>query len=747
MSNARLLVSFVVSTVAAPGLLAQTTAPATGSESGEVLILDPFTVSEGSDEGYAAKSSASGLGFVVETARLPIALTTVTPALLADLGVVKVEDALRYVSGVANEGRTSKTETYILRGFAVDGSYRNGEIFGVPTDSAVIDRIEVVKGPSTIIYGVSDPAGVVNTVTKKPSFTKAVGFRALWDEYGSARAIFDYNTPIEVGGDWRAAARIIAAHGREGFPRPNEFRDRTIVAPSLHLEYGRNTILDVSYHRTEEDGRVNRIQIPWDRGNPPFDPTVFGIGLVPVRRDFTFVTPNDDWDFRSEGLDVKLVQRLSDNLTLQLSFVRSQIDRDHYFNLGTGRTAPNAQGQYFAGNFLMVVEPATVDHRGLSGRLLYDFETAGLRHKLTVGVRENRDTAYEFAYYDNSVRADPTLQIIADANGGVPVRFQGAPRTAFSPTGPNVLSLSGTTALTNPNPVKVRTAFVSDYITAMDDRLNVLVGLSYIDIFTQKEETFVPQFGFVYDLGRGIGLYGLYSKSAKANGPASTLNPALGFLSPEKGVGTEIGFKFNPAQGKVSGTLAFFEIKRENIVQFLGGGIFDQNNNIPSGEETSEGVELDLVYSPAPGLSLTFAYAYTDAYISKQELSVTADFDGDGISDAVGLPKEGVAKHDIRLWSSYAFPEGSSLHGLRLGGGFTWRQGPIQQFAGYIQRFIREEGDPTRLDLFAAYDHRLMGVDTRYQLNWYNATDEDFLDRRGYRVQPSTLTLSVDFSW
>lgn len=726
---------------------AQTTQGSAEASESAVIRLDPFTLTEDSGEGYTAKSSASGLGFVVETARLPITVQTLTPAFLKDLGVVKVEDALRYVSGVANSDRTSKAESLIIRGFQTDSNLRNGELFNVPTDMAIIDRVEVIKGPASIIYGVTDPAGVINTVTKKPSFVPAASVSLVWDEYGSSRGLVDVNRPLFTSGDWKMAGRLVLSHGREGFPRPNEFRDRTIVAPSLRLERGSATKFEVEFHHTKEDGRINRIQIPWDRGNPPFDPTVFGIGLVNVERSFTFVTPNDDWDFRSQGIDAKWVQHVGDALTMQLSFVKTQIDRDLYFNLGTGRLAPNAQGEYLAGNSLMVVEDAALDHRGVSAKLLYDLSLGNARHQLTLGFRDNWDRNYEFAYYDNAVRADPVLQVIADANGPRPASFQGAPRTAFSLTDPNVLTLSGTTNLTNPDPVKVRTFYLTDYVTALEDRLNLLFGVSHIDIVSQNRTATIPQAGFVYNLGRGVGLYGLYSESAKPNGPASTLNPNLGFLEPEEGEGLEVGLRFNPSDGKWSGSLAFFEITRSNIVQFLGGGIFDQNNNIPSGEETSKGVELDLTWSPTPEWSVVLGYAYTDASITEQELAVTPDYNGDGISDAVGLGKEGVAKNDIRLWSSYRFADGGALAGFSFGGGLTWREGPIQQFPGFIQRLIREEGDPTRIDLFAAYRTTLLGRPTRLQANWFNATDEDFLDRRGYRVQPSTLTLSLDIEF
>ncbi len=287
---------------------------------------------------------------------------------------------------------------------------------------------------------------------------------------------------------------------------------------------------------------------------------------------------------------------------------------------------------------------------------------------------------------------------------------------------------------------------MTDYATFFDGRFSLLAGAHHIDIRTQGKTATSPQFGAIYEIAKGYNLYALTSNSYRPNGPASTVNPSLGFLDPEKGSGRELGLKFNPAGSKFTGTLALYRIKRENIVQFLGG-VFTQNNNIPSGEEISKGLELDVVYTPLPNLSIMAAYAYTDAYVSKNVITTdgnSPDENRDGIPDIIGLPKEGVAKHDVRLWVSYAFEKNTSLQGLSFGGGYTWRKGPIQQFPTYIQRFIRQESDPVRVDLFASYRTKWFGRETGLRVNWHNITNADYRDRRGYFVQPSTLQLSAE---
>jgi len=727
----------------ASSLAAQSTVAVPPADSSKDIVLDPFVVKSTGDEGYRTQSSASGLGFTVALDKVPIPITVLTSRFMADSGSIRVEDAMRYVSGVGNAGRESGREVFAMRGFATGNTLRDGEPFNTATDSALIDRVEVIKGPAAIIYGTSDPAGLVNIVQKQATFKKEIIVNTTFAEYGTYRGLVDINQPFSSSGDWRAAGRLIVAHSNDGFHRPYEFRERTLIAPSLHLEYGKNTAVDVRYNYGKEKGKLNRIQTPWNNLNE--GATIFARGFVPLTDDFTFVTPHDDWNQTDGGLNVRLVQHLGEKTTALLSFVQTQIDGDHYFNIGNGRIGANAQGQWIAGNNRMVTETRMTDHRGISLKVLHDLKLGKTDHKISIGYRDNRTTDYGYAYYDSRVTANPPV-VIADASGPKKVLFPGAPRSVFSLSDPFATIITGVAGNTNPNPVPVASAYVTDYITLMEGRLNVLLGAHYIDIKSQNKTATSPQFGVIYELAKGYSLYALTSDSYRANGPASTVNPALGFNEPEKGSGKEIGIKFSPLEGKLTGSLSAYEIKRENIVQFLGG-VFTANNNIPSGEETSKGLELDFVYTPAPNVSIMGAYAYTDAYISKNNITTdgnSPDSNGDGIADSVGLPKEGVAKNDLRLWVSYDFERHTPLRGLSFGGGVTWREGPIQQFPTYIHRFIQQTGNPTRLDLFVGYRTTLAGRPTSLRLNWQNVTDENYRDRRGYFVAPSTVQFNAE---
>lgn len=236
---ARLLVAGLI---AGPALIhAQSAATNPLAAPARAVVLDPFTVKSTATEGYRTESSASGLGFTVALEKVPIPITVLTSRFLADSGSIKVEDAMRYVSGVTNVGRASGTEQFAMRGFGTGNVLRDGEPFNTATDSALIDRVEVIKGPAAIVYGTSDPAGLINIVQKAATFKQETILNTIYAEDGTYRGFLDHNQPLATDGDWRAAARVIVAYSHDGFTRPYEFRERTLFAPSAHIEYGKNT--------------------------------------------------------------------------------------------------------------------------------------------------------------------------------------------------------------------------------------------------------------------------------------------------------------------------------------------------------------------------------------------------------------------------------------------------------------------------------------------------------------------------
>lgn len=731
----------------APSSLPAQTRPASSSSADETLVLDPFTVKADDSEGYRAQSSASGLPFVVSLDKTPLPIAVITPEFLLDSASFNVEDALRFTSGISNAERNEYgTERYVIRGFQTNSTFVNGIRMAMPTDTSMIDRVEVLKGPSTILYGELDPAGLVNVITKRAGFRNETHLRQTWDEYGTTRSMLDTNYALpKQTGAVRAAGRMVATWADEHSYLPNESRERLLLAPSLRLDIGRSTAIDVSFIRSDEDGATNRQPTPFARD--PSDPTVIQAGFTPVARDYTSVTPFDEWHLRSRYFDVQLKHEFSKSLHLLLSYDDSDVFVDQYFFFGTGNIAPTATGEYRSSG-KMTTQITERSNEVYTGKLVYDLPFGGADHKLALIARRTGTSNDQYGFQDSR---DPVLgpYILADANGPRAIKFPGLPRRLTDPQSPLAVPILGTFAQQDFETQMNWTLGVTDYVTLLSGRLNLLAGAQYNTIRGQDRDAIVPQVGGVYELRPGLNLYALYSETFNPNGRSDTTDPQSPYLDPEEGMGAEIGFKVRLFDDKVYGGIAAYQITRTNVEQILAGATgnvagISRNIRIPSGEEKSEGIEADLQFRPTKNLNINFAYAYTDAYISEQNVNLdNPDADGDGVADAVGQKKEGVAKHDIRVWTRYEFPETTLLGGLAIGGGFTWREGPIQQFGTYLQRKVLELSDPQRLDLFASYRTKFFERPVHFHANWQNASNESYRDRRGKYVIPSTVVLSV----
>jgi len=232
--------SAYISMIAAPTLLcASVTLGQTADDEEEVLVLSPFEVNTDADSGYYASNAISGTRINIPIKDIPLSIEVVTSEFIEDTGSSDLRQSLRYsagiilqsqndamnsdsfddVGGVNNpEGVTNnKTQTsFKMRGFVTDNVLRNGFRRQHATDSVNIDRVEVVRGPSALLYGIGNFGGVINYVVKQPldevrqSYDVTVGsdglYRATADVTGPISETWDLNYRLtmaaETSDDW-----------------------------------------------------------------------------------------------------------------------------------------------------------------------------------------------------------------------------------------------------------------------------------------------------------------------------------------------------------------------------------------------------------------------------------------------------------------------------------------------------------------------------------------------------------------
>lgn len=617
---------------------------------------------------------------------IPQAVAVVPQQALLDQQPQNLDDALANVSGITQANTLGSTlDAVMKRGF---GDNRDGSILrdGMRTIqgrnfTATAERVEVLKGPSSMLYGILDPGGVINVVSKKPLLEDYRAITGRASTYGDGKngsgGTLDVTGPL---GDSGLAYRVIADYDDADYWRNfGHNRDKTF-APSFAW-YGEDTTVNLSFEHRE-------YSVPFDRG------TVFINGkplAVPATRRLD--EPYNVTEGRSDLMILDLEHQL--NQAWKAHFAYSY-NRDTYDDYQARVQSQNANGTLRrrldgTRGAVSTEHFATFD---LDGKV----QLAGMQHDLLMGV----DHEYRKFYREDLIRQTTSLSF----NPWNPVYGQVPVPTTVA---------AGDSDQTDR--VVSQSAFFQDSVH-LNEQWIFIAGARY-QLYDQLAgrgrpftkntdidgQLWVPRVGLVYKMTDELSLYGGYTESFKPN---STIAPLSGTgsvnaMAPEEGKSWEIGAKLD-MPGRITGTLALFDIVKENVaVTELDG------SNRAVGEVRSRGIELDVTGQVTDNLSLIGTFAWLDAELTKDPLYK-------------GNELQNVAKRSGSLSAVYDF--GQVFEGDRLRAGFGGR---------YIGS---REGDVANsfnlphyavADAFAAYETPL-GNDKRLklQLNLKNIFDKTY---------------------
>jgi iron complex outermembrane recepter protein len=159
--------------------------------------------------------------------------------------------------------------------------------------------------------------------------------------------------------------------------------------------------------------------------------------------------------------------------------------------------------------------------------------------------------------------------------------------------------------------------------------------------------------------------------------------------------------------------------------------------------ERSEGVEVDLIWTPTKELSVIAAYAHTDARVVSDVINpaTSPDLNNDGIPDTIGMPLAGTSPNSYSLWTKYQFSS-KPLQGFSVSFGYQRREGPIPLDASFARRLV-VQNTYDRVDLAFGYNTRLFQHDVKFQLNINNVGDKLYADRYLGYAEPRTIRFSA----
>ncbi|MGD1851373.1 MAG: TonB-dependent siderophore receptor [Cyanophyceae cyanobacterium] len=563
---------------------------------------------------------------------IPQSVQVVPQQVLEDQQILRVDDALRNVSGVV--GRLEpfgNSGNITIRGFTTS-SFSSGAIlrdgFRI-TDNlgsqaiTNIERIEVIKGPSSVLFGQNEPGGIINIVTERPLFEPTYEFEFKLGSRGLIRPSVDLSGPLTEDRTLRYRLNVSYQDESNGFREFGLDQEQFFVAPVITWDISDRTQLTVLVEYTDE-------QNGFDLGLP-----AFGDGVADVARDFVIGERDDFLENRSLTVGYDFKHEFSDNWTLNHGF--RYVSQD--YNVLTTLPFMINEETGDITRFFADREYHSFDY-AVQTNVIGKFNTGSIKHTLLAGVDLN------FNRFDEQfTRVDfDAPQILNIFN---PV--YGSPRPDFE-------SLEATEPFdTRHDRIGI---FLQDQIN-ITDNLIVVGSLRYDSVDFEnvangeerQDEEWSPRIGVVYQPSENISLYANY---------AQAFTPNFGFaedgapLEPERSSGYEVGVKAE--FGNFLATLSYFDLTKENVLTA------DPNNplfTLAGGEQRSQGIEFDIAGEILPGWNIIANYAYTDARITEDN---TVD-EGNRLFNA--------PRHSAGLWTTYEIKSGS-LQGLGFGLGFSY---------------------------------------------------------------------------
>lgn len=635
---------------------------------------------------YEPVLSSSLLHSNAQLLDVPQAINIIPAQVMEDQRPKNLDDALINVSGIT-QGNTlgSTLDSVMKRGF---GGNRDGSIMrnGAPVVqgrslNATAESVEVLKGPASLLYGVMDPGGVINVVSKQPQLTNitniTVGTSSFGDGKGGNSATLDSTGQL---GNSNFAYRLIMDAVDEDYWRNFGEREEQLIAPSIRW-YGDKTDVTVSYEYRE-------FLYPSDRGTI-LDPTTNKPLAIPAVRRLD--EPANTMEGRSQLFQTSIDHYFNDDWKLHAgySYNRETYDANQLRVTGIDVDSGTLTRRNSATHDALSTDSfATIYLNG-------QFDTAGMKNDLLVGV----DHEYRRYYRENLLR---------DSISGT-----------FDYLNPVYGTVGGSTTVSDSasdqtDKLKSTSAFFQDTLYLTDQWLLVL-GARYMTYdqlagrgrpFQANTDlsgnAFLPRVGVVFKATPEWSLYASYTESLKPN---STIAPKAGIvidssIQPEESKSFEVGAKFELDNG-VTGTVAVFDINKKNILVSEYNETTAESSWRTSGQARSRGIELDIAGKVTDRLDVIASYAYIDG-----ETTEDPEYKGNRLWN--------VAEQTASVSTRYKVDDA-----LRLGGSVHY----VGDRAGDSANTFTLPSYTTT-DVFATYETRFQDKDLTWQLNIKNLFDK-----------------------
>ncbi|WP_459177584.1 TonB-dependent siderophore receptor [Ewingella americana] len=656
---------------------------------------------------YSASQSSTASKSNTPLNETPQSVSVVTSSMINDYQMKSLDDAMKFVSGVTQGNTLGGTEDgFVKRGF---GANSDGSILldGVRSNqglgfNATTDHVEVLKGSASLLYGIQNPGGVINIISKKPQYEWNTQVNSSTGGFGGGSGGIDVTGPLGNG----FAFRMIAERQSEDYWRNFGKDQHTLLAPSLSW-FGDKASFNISYQEYKYD-------IPYDRG------TAFINGQpidIPYERRLD-EQANHAWG-KNKRLNTTWEYELSSEWKTRLTYAWMQRRYDSNevrataINTTTGAVTRRADANR---GFNHQTDYTAWDWIG-------NQEIFGMTHDLLLGVDYEKNETYKQYSYRGKVNSQFNMYN--------PV--YGLSPTTDSTTYNDKLSNLRNTLFNKSVYVKDSIHFTDQWIGVVGGRYqhyNQKSSYGFVDptqTLDDSDNKFLPQLGLVYKLTEDLSFYGSFSRSFT---PSTDTDDNGNVSQPELGTTYEVGTKWQISP-RVDATLALYRIDEKDMSVFING----VTRSIPKARST--GAELEVNGEIATDWSVSANYSYDKTEITE-----------DNVNPAnVGNRLVNAPTQMGSLYLSHTLRWVPVPGDVRIGGG-----------ARYVGS---RAGDPensftmpsyTVADAFIAWDSSLLGKHTQLKLNINNLFDKEYYSSsagnlRVIEGEPRNVVLSavVDF--
>ena len=770
-------------------LAGRAAAPAPAAAAEEVIALPEFAVTSSADNTWAAASSLSGTRTNVPIQNLARSIQVLTSEFLADLGADNLSDAAAFLTGVTSQGKQDAVfdnNTFTVRGMRQNRHYRDGVkegFVGMISDTLTVDRVESLRGPSSLLAGVVEPGGMINQISKRPRTRNETTTKLTVGSWNYVRGELD----ASFAPSRQFALRTALAYQDGNSWRPWESSRRKVAYAAAVYRFAPETIVNLRAESIKYEGNV-AIAIPGIR--IPTSATATSATAAPAAGAYAFgYVPEEilPWDFNPfgpnnlrtqevyrAGLDVQ--HRFNRTFSTRAATLWSRSDRRDLRLSGSASTviarflnpaAGNVRGNVVADEirWSATKDDETWDIWTYQADLRGQFQYAGLRHEAILGVeriksRNWRDRA------DTPNSTSTALGAAPSTNPNALTRY----KFPTSATGPLFASdfqpawreMTDLTRYSSPNSyvdqrlIRGAISFTNVVSTANDrwhllagvrrdhGENNALTGATAAALAPQAlpvENATSSTVGLLY---RPVPALSFYVSASDSFSGVPTGIDVYGRLldKPESGESLEAGIKSSLLGGRLTLEAAVFELDRRNTRrQLTDSEIIAVLGSLPSGArstqdngEESRGFEVQALARPFAGYQASLTFSRIDTQLVAPDNRVRN-----------GGPITGRPRANGSLFHKYTFA-GGPLAGLGLTNGIVWVDGrradSISGVTGQVTNYIPGY---TRLDFGATYGARLLGRPCTFSLSVRNAANRKIMeglqskgDLRSFRLAVGT---------